>query len=183
MYGWKSHFVIQADYQHWANEAMLASLGHLTPDSLTSDQGLYFRSIHHTVDHMLTVLKEGMACLQGECQRLNHWQLHHTDWGELQSALRHDTRRLQTWLQEQEEDFFEREIAVSGADCRPQPMWARDLLTHLFTHAAHCRGQVIAAACRLGAPYPQLAFSIYRREMERLLNELRQGEGRDPTAG
>jgi uncharacterized damage-inducible protein DinB len=50
-------------------------------------------------------------------------------------------------------------------------MWVRDVLTHLFTHYAHHRGQVSAVATRLGAPCPEMDFVYYRREMERLINE------------
>ncbi len=40
MYTWKSYFIVQADYQHWANEVMFTALGHLDQEAIVSDQGL-----------------------------------------------------------------------------------------------------------------------------------------------
>ncbi len=182
MYSWKNHFVIQADYQHWANEVLFASLEHLTPDALESDQGLYFRSIHHTVDHMLVVSQLWLARLKGETLAVNFREIQHPDWRELQNALRRETRRLQAWLQDQDDAWFEREIEFASSDGRARRMWVRDVLTHLFTHYAHHRGQVSAVATRLGAPCPEMDYVYYRREMERLLNEVRNG-GSNPPAG
>lgn len=64
MYTWKSYYIIQADYQHWANEVLFSALDHLQPDALASDQGLFFNSIHHTVDHMLLVSQAWLARLK-----------------------------------------------------------------------------------------------------------------------
>jgi uncharacterized damage-inducible protein DinB len=55
MYSWKSYFVVQADYQHWADEVLFSALDHLQSEAIGSEQGLCFNSIHHTVDHMLGV--------------------------------------------------------------------------------------------------------------------------------
>jgi uncharacterized damage-inducible protein DinB len=61
-------------------------------------------------------------------------------------------------------------------------MWARDALTHLYTHYAHHRGQISAVVTRLGAPCPEMDFLFYRREMERLLNDLKQASGAEPQS-
>ncbi len=182
MYTWKNHFIIQADYQHWANEVLFNALEHLTPDSLSSDQGLFFRSIHHTVDHMLLVSQVWLARLQGENLSVNYRVIQHPDWRGLQNALRLETRKLQGWLDAQAEEFYDREFEYTGSDHRPRRMWVRDALTHLFTHYAHHRGQVSAVATRLGAPCPEMDFVYYRREMEKLLAELRNGGNTPPAA-
>ena len=181
MYHWKSHFVIQADYQHWANEVLFSSLEHLTPDAIDSDQGLFFRSIHHTVDHMLMVSRVWLARLQGEDLSVNYREIHHPDWRELQNALRRETRKLQSWLEAQPDTFYDGEMTYTARDGRDHRMWVRDALTHLYTQYAHHRGQVSAVATRLGAPCPEMDFVLYRREMDRLLNELRNGGHTSPT--
>lgn len=180
MYTWKNHFVIQADYQHWANEVMFDALSHLTADSLASDQGLFFGSIHHTVDHMLMVSRVWLARLQGENLSVNYREIHHPDWRELQNALRRETRKLQDWLEAQADAFYDGEIEFAGSDGRARRMRVRDALTHLYTHYAHHRGQISAVATRLGAPCPEMDYVYYRREMEKLLGELRSGENRPP---
>jgi len=58
----------------------------------------------------------------------------------------------------------------------------RDALTHLYYYAHH-RGLVSTVTTRLGAPCPEMDFVYYRREMEKLLGELRNGGNRPPAAG
>lgn len=181
MYTWKSYFVVQADYQHWANEVLFDALEHLTRDAIESDQALFFGSIHHTVDHILMVSRVWLARLQGENLTVNYREIHYADWRDLQNALRSETRKLQNWLSAQPDAFFDGQISFTGSDGRARSMWVRDALTHLFTHYAHHRGQVSAVATRLGAPCPEMDFVYYRREMEKLLNEVRNN-GQNPSA-
>jgi uncharacterized damage-inducible protein DinB len=180
MYAWKSHFVVQADYQHWANEVMFTALDYLQPDVLDSDQGLFFNSIHHTADHILLVSQTWLARLQGEQLSLNYKVINIPDWRELKLALRRETRKLQSWLEAQPPEFFDSQIAFVGSEGKTHTMWVRDALTHLFTHYAHHRGQISAIITRLGAPSPEMDFVYYRREMERLLSELKQASGAEP---
>lgn len=173
MYSWKAYFIVLADYQHWANEVLFNSLDHLQAEVIASDQGLYFNSIHHTVDHILLVSQAWQARLRGEQMEANYRVINQPDFRELKQSLRRETRKLQSWLESQPEAFFEAEIGYAGSDGKPRQMWARDALTHLFTHYAHHRGQVSAVITRLGGPCPEMDFVYYRREMDKLLSEVK----------
>ena len=177
MYSWKNYFVIQADYQHWANEVLFVALEHLPADAIAADQGLFFNSIHHTVDHMLVVSQAWLARLQATAFTPNYKTISQPDWRKLKNTLRHETRRLQGWLQARPEAFFDAQVRFSGSDGKPREMWARDALTHLFTHFVHHRGQVSAVITRLGGPCPEMDFVFYRREMDKVLSETRQASG------
>lgn len=176
MYTWKSYYIIQADYQHWANEVLFTALEHLQPEFIASDQGLFFHSIHHTVDHILLVSQAWQARLQGDNLAPNYREIAHPDWRELQKAMRMETRRLQSWLEAQPDDYYEQQISFAGSDGKIRTMWVRDMLVHLFTHYAHHRGQISAVATRLGAPCPEMDFVYYRREMEKVLAQVRNGQ-------
>lgn len=171
MYTWKSYFVVQADYQNWANNVLFESLGHLKPETLERDEGLFFKSIHHTVDHILVVSQVWLGRLQGSEPKVNFREIHYPVWRELQNAMRHETRHLQEWIANQPDAFFEDEIHFHGSDGTAHRMWVRDALTHLFNHYTHHRGQVSAVATRLGAPCPEMDYLYYRRAMEKLLTE------------
>jgi uncharacterized damage-inducible protein DinB len=172
MYTWKSYYVVQADYQHWANEVMFEALGHLKPEYIASDQGLFFRSIHHTVDHILLVSQVWQARLRGvEVVAPNYKVINEPDWRELENKLRKETRHLQDWLDHQPDAWFEGQIAYVSSDARLKSNWIRDALNHLFTHYAHHRGQISAVLTRLDAPCPEMDFIYYRRAMDRILAE------------
>ena len=180
MYAWKNYFVVQADYQYWANEVLLSSLDHLQNEVIGSDQGLFFGSVHHTVDHMLLVSQSWLARLRGEQLAVNYKVINNPDWRELKLALRRETRKLQTWLEAQPLEFFDSRIEFIAGDGKSRAIWVRDALTHLFTHYAHHRGQISAVVTRLGAPCPEMDFVYYRREMERLLSEMKQAAQEHP---
>ncbi len=174
MYSWKSHFTVLADYQHWANEVMFNALDHLQPEVIGSDQGLYFNSIHHTVDHLLLVSQVWLGRLQGGGVEANYRVINQPDFRELKQSLRRETRKLQTWLDAQPEEFFDSEVGYASSDGKTRQMWVRDVLTHLFTHYAHHRGQVSAVVTRLGGPCPEMDYVYYRREMDKLLSEMQE---------
>ncbi|MFZ5482979.1 MAG: DinB family protein [Pseudomonadota bacterium] len=174
MYTWKSYYVVQADYQHWANEALFAALAHLKPETLTADEGLPCRSIHHTLDHLLGVHQLWLARLQGADPQVGFRAIQHPVWRELLAALRHETRHLEEWLEARPEPFFEGEVQFTQGEVGRQTLWVRDALIQLFTRAAQLRGQVAAVACQLGAPNPAMDYLDYRREMAKLLDEARR---------
>ena len=174
MNSWKSHYVVLVDYQHWANEVLFSSLDHLQADVLDSDQGLFFKSIHHTVDHLLVVSQVWLARLQGENLAVNYRVINNPDWRELKQALRRETRKLQSWLDAQPETFFDGEISFAGSDGKPLKMSVPEVLTHLFTHYAHHRGQISAVITRLRGPCPEMDFVYYRREMDKLLSGMKE---------
>lgn len=182
MFSWKSYFVIQADYQHWANEVLFDALEHLQPEVIDSAQGMFFGSIHHTVDHILMVSQAWQARLRGDSLAVDYKVIHYPDWRELKTALRKEVRQLQNWLETQPDAYFEGQVQFMGSDGKPREMWVRDALTHIFTHYAHHRGQVSAVATRLGAPSPEMDFVYYRREMDKLLTEVKQAQAQAQPA-
>ena len=171
MYTWKSYYLIQADYQHWANDVLFDALDYLTPEAIGSDQGLFFNSIHHTVDHMLLVSQVWLARMKGESFSPVYKVINYPEWRELKIAVRKEVRHLQDWLGAQPDGFFEQRQRFFGSDGRQQEMWVRDMLTHMFTHYAHHRGQVSAVVTRLGGPTPEMDFVYYRRNMSKVLSE------------
>ena len=166
---WKQYFIYQADYQHWANEVLFECLGRLDAKTLAEPQGLFFSTIHHTVDHMLVVAELWRLRLQGESPIVDYKRLHHPEWRELKGALRQEMRGLQHWLESRPECFFESEIAYRGADGQARRNWVRDVLTHMMGHMVHHRGQVSAVVTRLGAPAPEMDYIYYKRGVDAAL--------------
>lgn len=171
----KKHFVYQADYQHWANDVLFVSLDALDDEARRSNQGMVFENLHKTLNHILIVTRNWMSHLKQE--QVGREELYVADWKALKHALRQEFRDMQRWLEAQPEQFFDEQASYLDARSQPCQIWVRDALTHVMTHAAHQRGQVIAVAMRLGAPVPEMDFIFYKREMERSLENLRGGNG------
>lgn len=173
MITWKKYFIYQADYQHWANEVLFASLDQLDDAMRNSTQGLFFDSIHKTMDHILLATRIWAARLKQEELAVAYNAVLYPDWKELKNALRHEFRGLQHWLDTQPEAFFESEIHYQNSKKQAQSSWARDALTQVMLHAVHHRGQISAVATRLGAPVPEMDYIYYRREMEKHMQHIK----------
>lgn len=172
----KKHFIYQADYQHWANDMLFAALDVLAEDVRQSSQGIPFENIHKSMNHILVVTRNWMARLKQEKQAVGREEVYVADWKELKNALRHEFREAQRWLEAQPETFFDEQIDYLDATREPGQIWVRDALTHIMTHAAHLRGQVTAAAVKMGAPAPEMDYIIYKQEMVKSLENLRAGK-------
>lgn len=169
----KKHFVYQADYQHWANDALFATVDVLDEAARQDNQGMVYENIHKTLNHILLVTRNWMLRLKGDSLGTGREELYVADWKELKNALRLEFREAQRWLEAQPEDFFDEQIDYINTQGQAQQIWVRDALTHIMTHAAHLRGQVTAVIVRLGAPAPQMDYISYKREMEKSLEHLR----------
>ncbi len=171
MYTWKSYFVVQADYQHWANENLFSAADHLKLEFVASDQGLPYGSIHHTLDHMLVECQVWQARLRGATlpAHPDDKVILHPDWRELKNALRKETRHLQDWLDHQSDTWFEGKVTYMSTDGKMRDNWVRDVLNHLFSDLSFQRGQVAAVLARLDAPIPKQTFIDYRLAMDKIL--------------
>ncbi|MCB1907659.1 MAG: DinB family protein [Rhodocyclaceae bacterium] len=163
---WKSHFETQIDYQIWANQILFESLSGLEADALTRPEGLFFPSVHHTVDHLHVVLDLWAARLAGHDATADFHTIRIHDWSRLKQALQQSLRDLGHWLDAREEAFIDGEISyhrLGGAATRSN---VGDVLVHLMGHFVHHRGQISAVATRLGAPAPEMDFLYYIRDLE-----------------
>ncbi len=171
-YAWKSYFVVQVDYQLWANDRMFATLGRLDAVVRLQEMGLFFHSIHHTVDHLLLVNKLWFARLRGESSKVDFSQITCPDWNQLIEKTQANLRDLQLWLEGCDDAFFESELSYLTSKGEHETMWVRDVLTHMMGHQTHHRGQISAVVTRLGYPALEMDYLYYKREMAAYRSQL-----------
>lgn len=171
----KQYFLYQTDYQHWANDVLFNALDRLDDDARKSGQKLFFGSIHGSVDHLLFFFRKWEARLKGEQHVEEYGRMLHPDWRELKNALRQEIRAMQRWLECQPDSFFDGKLEYRRTSSgEPGSVWVRDALTHVMTYAALERGHVSAVGSMLGAPFPDMSYYTYRREMGEHLENLRK---------
>lgn len=171
----KQYFIYQADYQHWANDALFNALDRLDESSRNDPKATFFGSIHGSVDHLGFFYSKWFARLKGETPPQRYNGVQHADWRELKNSLRHESRALQNWLEQQPGDFFDTRLNYRRTlNHDEKGVWVRDALTHIFTYGSLARGNISAAASTLGAPFPDMAYFTYRQEMGDHLEHMRQ---------
>lgn len=149
------HANMMARYNQWMNENLYSVCAYLTDEFRKADRGLFFRSVHGTLNHLLLADKLWLGRFIREPFEVEslHQELF-ADFPSLREA-RADTDRL---ILEWTAGITEAELAsdleyrsVSKPAPRSLPMWIA--VTHLFNHQTHHRGQVTAALSQLGRDY------------------------------
>jgi uncharacterized damage-inducible protein DinB len=170
---WRVHFIEQTEYQIWANQVLFDTLARLHMDALQADQGLYFGSIHRTVEHMLAATRTWAAQLRDDHANTEIHSELDLSWSEAKHELQRTLRELRHWLPHQSTADFSRPVRYTRTGGEVHRARMADILTHLMTHLTHHRGQISAVAFRLGAPAAETHFLYFLRDMERAAREAR----------
>jgi len=160
------HWLMMATYNRWANRRLYAAAAALDEERYRRDVGVYFKSVHGTLNHLLATDRIWMHRLQGT--------------GELPQSLSVilfedlESLRIARTLEDERIAGFVASLDEATLDCvweyrtlngTPQRQPVREILAHLFNHQTHHRGHAHAALTRLGvAEPPALDLLIMQRE-------------------
>jgi uncharacterized damage-inducible protein DinB len=135
-----------ARYNRWQNENLYGVADRLTAEERQRERGAFFGSIHKTLSHLLwgdqTWLSQFAAAPKPEGNIAASVALY-GDWEDLKSKRTDFDRPIIAWADRIEPDWLAAEQTFfSGAIGREvtQPRWV--LVTHMFNHQTHHRGQV-----------------------------------------
>ncbi len=146
------HLVLLAEYNHWMNSKLYALCAALPEDALYADRGLFFKSIYLTLNHIAYSDLAFLARFTGKPTQAP--ALGVELFAGFAALLRErgpiDTRLL-TWVSSLAPDWLGASLTytskVDGRE-RTVPNWA--LLTHVFNHQTHHRGQICTALTQMG---------------------------------
>ena len=146
---------MMAHYNRWQNTCMARAMDSLSPDALTQDRGAFFGSILATANHLIWADMLWLARFQGdEGPKFTPQEaLTLTPTAAAWSAERFRLDgRLTTWA----EGLHSVDLAgdfkwYSGAMGREIAMPFGQVITHVFNHQTHHRGQIHAMLTAAGA--------------------------------
>ena len=149
----KAHFDQLAAYNRWANRRMYADAASL-PDAVRKQPaGLFFGSVHGTLNHLLVADCIWMRRFTGDGpqpQRLN--QILHEDFAELRAARVQEDERICGFVTGL--DAYDRVIEYQNSSGRTFRQTLGAALAHFFNHQTHHRGQVHAGLTIAGIREP-----------------------------
>ena len=135
-----------ARYNRWQNENLYGVADRLTAEERQRERGAFFGSIHKTLSHLLwgdqTWMSRFAAAPKPEGNIAASVALY-ADWEDLKSKRAEFDRVMIAWADRIEPDWLAAEQTYfSGAIGREvtKPRWV--LVTHMFNHQTHHRGQV-----------------------------------------
>ena len=162
----KSHFQMMARYGAWANKRLAGACQSLSTEAYHKERGAFFGSIHGTLNHILagdriwfgriTGIDSGITSLDA--------QLFDT-FDDLSQARENEDLRIQTIIDEMTDQAYSGMLAYSLI-VAPEPMNTpmSQVLTHVFNHATHHRGQVHTLLSQAAGDPPPLDLMYFLRE-------------------
>lgn len=149
------HARTMARYNEWQNRSIYGAADTLSDTARREARGAFFGSIHGTLSHLMWGDLMWISRFKGREERLglikDSPQLF-PDWAELKQRREAFDREIIAWTQSLDPAWLYGELTwFSGATRaeRRAPTWF--LLTHMFNHQTHHRGQVHAMLTQAGA--------------------------------
>lgn len=144
-----------ARYNQWMNGRLYDVCESLSDSERKADRGLFFGSIHATLNHLLLADKVWIGRFLGEPFQVDGLdQELFPDFDELRRARADADRLILEWTAGLTEAELAGELHYRSIS-RPAPkscsMWVA--VMHLFNHQTHHRGQITAALSQLGKDY------------------------------
>ena len=118
--------------------------------------GVYFKSLHGTLNHLLTADRIWMHRLEGKGDHPGQLNATiHDDLVSLRAARVAEDRRIVNFIDSLDDSDFEKSWDYKMLNGAPQRQPLREILAHLFNHQTHHRGQAHAALTALGVSEPE----------------------------
>jgi uncharacterized damage-inducible protein DinB len=153
-----AHFTSLARYNLWATRKLYESVDALPEADYRRDAGLFFKSVHGTLNHLLVGehalwfprFSEGASnsvALNVELE---------SDRAHLRQRLIEGAQRWAPLIAALPAERFEVALAYTTTRGVPQSLPFAATLAHVFNHGTHHRGQITAAITAMGHACPEI---------------------------
>jgi uncharacterized damage-inducible protein DinB len=160
----QSTFVTLSKWTHWANERIYDACGQLSTEEYFRDRPCAFGSIHKTLNHLVALDRVWLGRLTGEGHSIPSLDFEVCkDFESLRQARVQEDIRLQQVVTEAVANDIQVNLLYNSMDGSPQRMPRHLVLSHLFLHHAHHRGQVHALLSQTPVAPPAMDLTYFPR--------------------
>ncbi|MDB5598200.1 MAG: diguanylate cyclase [Xanthobacteraceae bacterium] len=164
----KPRYQMFAAYNAWANARIYEAAASLSDANYRADRGVFFKSVHGTLNHLLLADRIWMRRFTGSGEvpdRLDAILFEDRD--ELRGARQAEDVRIAQYIDGLSETDLAgrlRYLTIVKPRTIEQDLWPA--LDHFFNHQTHHRGQVHGLLSAIGgnAAAPSLDLVLYQRE-------------------
>lgn len=144
---------LMAEYNRWMNERLYALCAELSDDERKRDRGAFFRSIHGTLDHLVWGDRIWLARFNGKSYPGSGpvGQLLYEDFDVLRAARAEMDAEILAWAGDTTAEWLAEPITFTSrlyGFTQTHPRWV--LITQMFNHQTHHRGQVTTLLKQIG---------------------------------
>ncbi len=164
----KAHYAALARYNAWANRRLYDAAAELSDEEYRADRGAFFKSMHGTLNHLLTADWVWMHRFTGQGpspERLD--MIQHEQLAELRRTREAEDKRIVGYVDGLTDSQLAGTIRyrrVSTPEVFEQAL--APALAHFFNHQTHHRGQAHSILCSFGQRGLVLDLLYYQREAE-----------------
>jgi uncharacterized damage-inducible protein DinB len=152
----KRHFEMMASYNQWANARLYAMARTLADSDYRRDVGVYFRSLHGTLNHLLVADRNWMTRLTGAGEIIPNFDtIVHDTLPELEKARVSEDARIIAFVAALDGQALSQDLSYTALSGKQYQQRRPDVLAHLFNHQTHHRGQAHAVLTILGVRDPE----------------------------
>jgi uncharacterized damage-inducible protein DinB len=147
-----SYCQLMAQYNQWMNQKLYAICAEIPDEERKQDRGAFFKSIHGTLNHLLEGDRIWVGRFTGKplSSRKLGEELY-SDFEQLRQEREQFDQEILDWAKTLSAEWlaqpFEYTSKVDGKT-RTLPTWV--LVTHLFNHQTHHRGQLTTLLSQMG---------------------------------
>lgn len=170
----KSHFAMMAEYNAWANARLYRMARQLPDEQYRRDVGAYFKSLHGTLNHIMTADLIWMRRLTGRGDHPKNLNaIVFDDLVSLSAARQQEDQHIIGFVESLSDAQLEEIWDFQTLNGALQKQRRRETLAHLFNHQTHHRGQAHAILTMLGVSEPD-ALDLLIMQRAWLVDAVRQ---------
>lgn len=163
----RAHFLTLARYHAWATQRLLDAIGPVGEADYRRDLGLFFKSIHGTLNHLL--VGERMLWFKrfahGESPKVALDEEVEPDRERLAQALKTGAETWEPLIGRWPVERFDGQLGYTTMRGQAVQLPFAVTLAHVFNHGTHHRGQISAALTILGQPAPELDLVYFLQQI------------------
>jgi uncharacterized damage-inducible protein DinB len=147
-----SYCQVMAQYNHWMNQKLYAICTEIPDAERKQDRGAFFKSVHGTLNHLLYGDRVWMGRFtEKPFSSPGMGRDLHSDFEQLRQEREQVDQEILAWAKGLSAEWLAQPFSyTSGIDrkTRTLPTWV--LVTHLFNHQTHHRGQLTTLLSQMG---------------------------------
>ncbi|MDP2349512.1 MAG: DinB family protein [Gammaproteobacteria bacterium] len=143
---------LMAQYNQWMNQKLYAICAGLTDAERRADRGAFFKSIHGTLNHILYGDKMWIGRFDGNpFTGAKIGQDLHATFEEMHADRVRTDQRILTWAANVDPEWLKKSYTwISGIDGKSRTSPTHVLVTQMFNHQTHHRGQITTLLMQMG---------------------------------
>ena len=151
------YFATLARYGVWATRKLCEHVDRLTDDEYRRDAGLFFKSVHGTLNHLLVAEQVWFPRFaEGVSPKIALNEELEPDRAHLRQRLTESALRWQPFIESVEAGRWSGPIDYVSTKGIRQSLPFTVTLGHVFNHGTHHRGQISAAITAMGHACPEI---------------------------